>query len=1005
MGRNRDELGIEMISVNPPATLVDTAQARVAAEAAVKAAEDLLAAASKRRFFVFPPNRGAVGNAQAALKKAKDELVALDARIPSDVTVTAAAQQSVDDSSTVSDDADEVISTDGSASGVEEDKTDRRSPTIDDLSSIGSITPNRRDDEHVFPLDPPLEESPVAMHSTVDSPVEEVDGAELPLPGIDAEYEAALAALKKAYSTLVETEGRVSRAETDKIMENVISGAPVQDIDPELKNILSAAKTNHKKAQVRFAAASDAASAARDVAASTARVFPPESPINVESILSEEPPLFLMDQVDVTATPEAAAATTAASTGQASGEEDEETATQAASAAPLEDISERDGIDPNNPPEISAEALEIAEAAEAAAAKAAEDDRPAPAIPSERDAETAASPPAAAAASHIAAPDTPAEVSEPETPAAATTAGVNVPLEDLLGLDEFGPPGVKPPEVLTHEQEVILRDLTDVFQVRDVAAPAATAAAAPEVLNPEEEAILRVFNTEDSQEVPRALSDLFEAQDLAEAKQSADKIAALRGDDAAADYFDGILPENDLDAPAAPAAAAGAPAVSAADSTVRAEVAAAPTEDISDLPLQQDGIDPTVPPKISAEALETAEAAEADAAAAAAAAAEDDRPAPAVPSEGEDEEFGNHQDFQLESNSAVAPAPEDAAAASAAAPVAPVAPSAAAATDNAQLGDLLALDQPQAVKPPLGVNPDLEGLFSNPTGAVFVSPPEEMPGAAASTAMVAPSEGAAAKSQARAEDLVASGIPSATAAVAAAAKAAAAKAAPGAPPAPPVTPAVPHIMRVKSTFLGYEFNSELLKNGAKGTTPQLGGTSSVSVSTASADEKIKFKGVNLEKNDIIQTTVKFDNVAGILQKTPDGVVRDMTDPKLLSPTEASVLALEQARQALEDYEPSRDGELKVSGGTKEQASRVYAALLLLTNGKANIKVTPSDLQVKKGQEEKFIRSNLDSKVVDQARLTKMPKFGGKMTESEVKAVKDKIQKEGDEYELRPPPRP
>jgi hypothetical protein len=174
------------------------------------------------------------------------------------------------------------------------------------------------------------------------------------------------------------------------------------------------------------------------------------------------------------------------------------------------------------------------------------------------------------------------------------------------------------------------------------------------------------------------------------------------------------------------------------------------------------------------------------------------------------------------------------------------------------------------------------------------------------------------------------------------------------------------------------------------------------VSTAGADANIKFRGVKFQKNDIIQTTVKFEKVAGILQKTRDGVVRDMTDPKQLSPTEASVLALEQARQALEDYEPKRDGELKVSGGTKEQASRVYAALLLLTNGKANIKVTPSDLQVKKGQEDKFIRSHLDPSVVAQARLTKMTQFGGKMTRDEVKAVKDAIKEEGQEYELRPP---
>ena len=149
-----------------------------------------------------------------------------------------------------------------------------------------------------------------------------------------------------------------------------------------------------------------------------------------------------------------------------------------------------------------------------------------------------------------------------------------------------------------------------------------------------------------------------------------------------------------------------------------------------------------------------------------------------------------------------------------------------------------------------------------------------------------------------------------------------------------------HRMQIEGRIASYHFSSELIRKGETGKAVSSKSYAGVVLQTAPKDTPLVYEGQILQEGDYIRTTVPFDACVGELHITAEGAVIDKTDTShgQMTSKEASALAMEQAKAILEDYDFRAAPAIELSGGTNEQARRVYAALLLLTNHNNNFRI-------------------------------------------------------------------
>jgi hypothetical protein len=142
----------------------------------------------------------------------------------------------------------------------------------------------------------------------------------------------------------------------------------------------------------------------------------------------------------------------------------------------------------------------------------------------------------------------------------------------------------------------------------------------------------------------------------------------------------------------------------------------------------------------------------------------------------------------------------------------------------------------------------------------------------------------------------------------------------------------------QESSLAQKFTDELLPKNkdAAASTPAAKLATGVAVSTTIA-VKVTYKRVLLTEDVVIRSTAVFTPPTpggpperkGILIQDSTGKVTDKTpqDTKLTS-AESALMALKQAKMLLENYKPG-SGDIVITGEDKDQANRVFAALLFL----------------------------------------------------------------------------
>ncbi len=131
------------------------------------------------------------------------------------------------------------------------------------------------------------------------------------------------------------------------------------------------------------------------------------------------------------------------------------------------------------------------------------------------------------------------------------------------------------------------------------------------------------------------------------------------------------------------------------------------------------------------------------------------------------------------------------------------------------------------------------------------------------------------------------------------------------------------------------FTDEIVRQGqvAVAAAPAVANPAQLALHQPAAVET-KYKGVKLEKGDVVQATATFPQAAGaakrgILVQDHTGKVIDMTKAtENLSDAEKVRMALKQAEMYLANYNPGK-GPIIISGADAAQANRVLASLLLL----------------------------------------------------------------------------
>lgn len=140
------------------------------------------------------------------------------------------------------------------------------------------------------------------------------------------------------------------------------------------------------------------------------------------------------------------------------------------------------------------------------------------------------------------------------------------------------------------------------------------------------------------------------------------------------------------------------------------------------------------------------------------------------------------------------------------------------------------------------------------------------------------------------------------------------------------------------------FVDSLVKKGDK-VPPAVASTATGGI-TLSHGSSTQYEAVRVNEGDEIHSTQKFAGGEAHLVQDSHGNITDKSSGTL-TPQEKIKVAIKQAKMLLSNYKPEK-GAIYIHGGPLDQAQRVYAALLLISQNNPHIKLTAANIVAPEG---------------------------------------------------------